>query len=79
LKKKPVIVRPRPEDQFRPLVTAFVTVALFVISAYLAISGIINADAWFQTWMQIATTLLGFFFATRSAEKRREDAAKPLS
>jgi hypothetical protein len=65
---------PSRPDEFRPLITGIVTLALLVLSSYLVLIDKINADTWFQAWLQIVVMLLGFFFATRSEQKRKEDA-----
>ena len=62
-----------PSAEFRQAVTFIVVIGVLCSSIYLVLIEKLNADSWFSSWTQTLTMMVGFYFATRSNQTRKED------
>src|SRR5258708_2111845 len=58
---------------FRPIITSLLLVVLLGTSAWLVLEKFLAADIWFTYWSQTLGMMIGFYFAVRSDDKRKED------
>lgn len=54
----------------RPFLTVVVGLGVLLMSTYLVIAKLLDASAWFSSWMQAVTMMVGFYFAERAQQKR---------
>lgn len=56
--------------QLRPLLTLILTFGLFFTTTHFVLNGALKADIYLNTWIQMVSMMVAFYFGERSALKR---------